>query len=80
MRWKDLRRPEQQGIAHRDLEALAVCKLHELCHVLHIARPEHGDRLWCTTQDCRTAYQVCRSDGETCSIAEIHLRRAETFR
>ena len=31
--------------AHRDLESLAVCELHELRDVLRIAGPEHGDRL-----------------------------------
>src|SRR5215510_2138006 len=30
--------------AHRDLDSLAVCELHELRDVLRIAGPEHGDR------------------------------------
>jgi hypothetical protein len=30
--------------AHRDLESLAVCELHELRDVLRIAGPEDGDR------------------------------------
>ena len=44
---RDLGLPEKRMplAAHRDLNSLAVCELHELCDVLRIAGPEHGDRL-----------------------------------
>ena len=44
---RDLGLPEKRMplAAHRDPNSLAVCELHELCDVLRIAGPEHGDRL-----------------------------------